>query len=215
MGSSAGDVDWGRALLIGGAITLGSAALDKPAERFANRHKDARWLKGGVDFGNALPVAALGLSALFAFDQSRPNLSDAGVASLEAGAGAFLLSTGMKYAAGRARPDSGQGISEFRPGSKDDEWHSFPSRHAMVMWAAVTPYAEEYGMDWLYGVAAITNAARIGSREHWVSDTVGSSFLGYALGHLAWQARRESRREKSEPKLSVGPGSVSVSWDLP
>jgi membrane-associated phospholipid phosphatase len=82
------------------------------------------------------------------------------------------------------------------------------------MWAAVTPYAEEYDMPWLYGVAALTNAARVASREHWVSDTVGSSLIGYALGHIAWQARRDSRRGKSGPQLSVGPGSVAVSWDF-
>lgn len=211
---AAGGIDWGRSLLIGGAITLSAAALDKPAERFAKRHEGSSLMKNLIDGGDALPTAALGLSALFAFDESRPGLSDAGVAALEAGGAAFLVSTGLKYAVGRARPDSGQGIGDFDPGSKKDEWHSFPSRHTAVMWAAVTPYAEEYGMPWLYGVAALTNAARIGSREHWVSDTVGSSLLGYALGHIAWQARRESRRGKNAPQLSVGPGSVAVAWPL-
>ena len=209
---SAGGIDWGRALVVGSAVTLGSVALDKPAHRFAERHKDARWLKAGVKGGDALPVAALGVSALFAFDESRQNLSDAGVAALEAGGAAFILSTGLKYVVGRARPDSGRGISDFRPGSKDDAWHSFPSRHTAVMWAAVTPYAEEYGMEWLYGVAALTNAARAGSREHWWSDTVASSLMGYALGHLAWQGRRDSRR--SAPRVMVTPGGVGVAWAL-
>jgi len=80
------------------------------------------------------------------------------------------------------------------------------------MWAAVTPYAEEYGMAWLYGVAALTNAARAGSREHWWSDTVASSLMGYALGHLAWQGRRDSRR--SAPRVMVTPGGVGVAWAL-
>jgi len=83
------------------------------------------------------------------------------------------------------------------------------------MWAAVTPYAKEYGMEWLYGVAALTNAARTGSREHWLSDTVGGAVLGYAIGSLAWEARRESRRGKNGPSLTVGPGTVGLAWDLP
>jgi membrane-associated phospholipid phosphatase len=136
-----------------------------------------------------------------------------GVAALEGSAAALAVSTGLKYAVGRARPSSGQGASDFDPGNTSDEWHSFPSRRTSVMWAAVTPYAEEYGMRWLYGVAAITNAAAIGSREHWLSDTVAGAALGYASGYLAWQSRRASRLGKSSPRLAVGPGSVVVSWD--
>jgi len=83
-----------------------------------------------------------------------------------------------------------------------------------VMWAAVTPYAKEFGMPWLYGVAAITNVARVGSREHWVSDTVGGAVLGYVLGDLAWQARRESRKSKSTPAVALGPGTVYLAWEL-
>jgi membrane-associated phospholipid phosphatase len=163
--------------------------------------------------GDALPVAALGLSAVFAFDESRPGLSDAGVAALEAGGAAFFLSTGLKYAVGRARPDSGRGMSDFHPGAREDDWHSFPSRHTMLMWAAVTPYAEEYGMPWLYGLAALTNAARVASHEHWVSDTVASSLLGLAAGHLAWQGRRDSRAGKTGPRLTLAPTGVGVAWD--
>jgi membrane-associated phospholipid phosphatase len=82
------------------------------------------------------------------------------------------------------------------------------------MWAAVTPYAKEYGAAWLYGVAAITNAARVGSREHWFSDTVGGAALGYVLGSLAWEARRESRRSKDAPTVVAGPGEVALKWDF-
>src|SRR5512138_1889429 len=135
---------------------------------------------------------------MFAFDDSRPQLSDAGVAALEGSALALGVSTGLKYAVGRARPKADQGASEFKPGS-EDQFHSFPSRHAAVMWAAVTPYAEEYGMPWLYGVAA-----RVGNREHWLSDTVGGAVVGYATGYVAWQARRDSRTSKSSAQLTVG-----------
>jgi membrane-associated phospholipid phosphatase len=82
------------------------------------------------------------------------------------------------------------------------------------MWAAVTPYASEFGMPWLYGVAALTNAARVGSREHWLSDTVASSLLGYAIGHIAWEARRDSRRGKNGASLAIGPGMVGARWEL-
>ena len=67
---------------------------------------------------------------------------------------------------------------------------------------------------WLPRLAALANLARAGSREHWVSDTVAGSLLGYALGSLAWEARRDSRQGKNAPKIAVGMDSVSVAWDF-
>jgi membrane-associated phospholipid phosphatase len=210
----AGDVDWPRSALLGGAAILGAAAFDQAALRFANRHQNARWLTRTVTVGNALPVVALGASAVFAFDESRPQLSDAGVAALEGAGIALVAATGLKYAIGRARPTAGEGRSEFHPGKSDDAFRSFPSRHTALMFAAVTPYAREFDMPWLYGVAALTNVARSFSREHWFSDTVAGSLVGVAAGTLAWEARRESRRAKSAPRVAVGPGTVSFAWDL-
>jgi membrane-associated phospholipid phosphatase len=54
----------------------------------------------------------------------------------------------------------------------------------------------------------------VGSREHWVSDTVAGSLLGYALGHIAWEARRASRLGKAGPALAIGPGTIGVSWTM-
>jgi membrane-associated phospholipid phosphatase len=211
---AAGDIDWLKSTLVAAGGTLGSATLDNRAFEYADEHRDKSWMKNFVDFGDALPFAAIGLSAVFAFDESRPRLSDAGVAALEAGGLALIASTGLKYAVGRARPTAGLGKSEFEPFTSEDAFHSFPSRHTTVMWAAITPYAKEFEMPWLYGVAALTNLSRTGSREHWFSDTVAGSFLGYALGHLAWEGRREARRGKNVPAVAVGPGSVTFAWDL-
>jgi membrane-associated phospholipid phosphatase len=208
---AAGEIDWLRSTVLGAGIVLGAAAFDDRAFRFADKNKDQGWMKDLIRIGDALPVAAVGLSGIFAFDESRPRLSAAGLAAVEASALAFVASTGLKYAVGRARPDSGEGKSQLNPGESDDRWHSFPSRHTAVMWAAVTPYAKEFGMEWLYGLAAITNAARTGSREHWFSDTVAGSVLGYALGHLAWEARRG---KKGAPGIAIGPGNVALVWDL-
>ena len=57
-----------------------------------------------------------------------------------------------------------------------------------------TPFAEKYDMPWLYGVAAVTNLARVGSRNHWVSDTVAGSVLSYALGNVFWDSSRTPQK---------------------
>jgi len=191
---AAGEIDWLRSTVLGAGIVLGAVSLDDTLFRRADKYQDKEWMKNLVKIGDALPVAAVGLSAVFAFDESRPRLSGAGLAAVES----------------RGR-DSGESKDQFNPGESDNKWHSFPSRHTAVMWAAVTPYAKEFGMEWLYGVAAVTNAARTGSREHWFSDTVAGSVLGYALGHLAWEARRG---KKGAPSVAIGPGNVALVWDL-
>lgn len=214
MGQGAREASWVEGLALGTGLVLASATLDKPVERYARRHADDRWLERGVKWGDALPIAAMGLSGVFALDESRPRLQDAGIAALEAGALAFAGTEVVKRAVGRARPDEGLGSGEFDAFTSRDSHHSFPSRHAAVMWAAVTPYAKEFSMPWLYGVAALASAARAGSREHWVSDAVAGSLIGYWLGGLAWEARREARLRKHEARLSVGVDKVTVSWDF-
>lgn len=214
MGSAAGKVNWVDAAMVGGGLLLGSALLDQPVDDWAVKHGSSNAVKRAIKLGDALPLVAVGLSGVFAFDESRPRLSDAGTAALEASVVALVASEALKYGIGRARPNAELGSSQFEPGTKDDKFHSMPSNHTAVMWAAVTPYAKEFDAPWLYGVASLTNLARAGSREHWVSDTVLGSLLGYALGTLAWEARRDSRLGKNAPKIAVGMDSVTLAWDF-
>jgi membrane-associated phospholipid phosphatase len=79
-------------------------------------------------------------------------------------------------------------------------------------WAVATPFALEYNAPWLYGIAGLTNLARVGSREHWVSDTVASSLIGYGLGRIFWQSSRHP--EKGEPRVMLQPGGVGLAWAL-
>ncbi len=213
MGRASGKVDWVEAALLGTALLAGSTLVDQPGYDWSVKYADSDWMKRTVKLGDALPLAAMGLSAVFAFDESRPRLSDAGTAALEAGVAALAASEVLKYGLGRARPTTGEGRGSFEPGTTDDAFHSMPSNHVAVMWAAVTPYAKEFDAPWLYGVASLTNLARVGSGKHWFSDTVAGSLLGYAMGSLAWQARRDSRLGKNAPKIAVGTDRVTVAWD--
>lgn len=213
-GRAAEKVDWTSAVLLGAGVTFASSALDIRAFRIADRHRDSSTLRDVVRLGNALPIAALGLSAALIFSSSQPRLSDTGLAAFEAGVGAVVLTEGLKIGFGRARPETGLGKAEFDPFNAHDDHGSLPSNHVTVMWAAVTPYAIEYDMPWLYAVATLTNAARVASREHWLSDTVGGAFIGYGLGRLSWQAGKERGKKSGAPRLIVGPQSVALLWTL-
>ena len=75
-----------------------------------------------------------------------------------------------------------------------------------------TPFALEYDAPWLYGIAALTNLARVGSREHWVSDTVAGSLLGYGLGRIFWESSQP--HGKNAPRVMLGLNGINLAWEL-
>jgi len=195
--------------LIGAGTVLVSALGDRAVDRFVEGRAGSRAMDGLVSFGEWLPVAAIGGAGFAAMSEYDPRLSNTGIAALQAGTTGLLASAGLKYAVGRARPVDGLGTSDFDPFNRPDA--SFPSNHVTVMWAAVTPFAKEYDAPWLYGLAALTNAGRIASREHWLSDTVAGSLIGYALGDFFWEQRRKPNSKA--PKVGVSKTGVTLMWE--
>ena len=104
-----------RSLLCMGGISVLSAALDEPADRWAKDHGDSRPMRALEDAGNLLPFAALGFSCLAFLLAEDPTLDSASFASLEAGAVGLVSALGLKYALGRARPEADQGMGSFTP----------------------------------------------------------------------------------------------------
>jgi len=198
----------GEVALLGTGAVLASALADRAVDRFVKRHAGSSAVDTLESMGQWLPIAAFGGAALSALSEQDPRLSRTGIAALQAGASGLLANAGVKYAVGRARPLDELGAGDFEPFKRADA--SFPSNHATVMWAAVTPFAKEYDAPWLYGLAALTNAGRIASREHWLSDTVASSLLGFALGDFFWERRRNDKG----PKLGVSPTGLSLRWEM-
>jgi len=199
---------WEYALLGAGAV-LASAAGDRSVDRYVQRHAESRAMDRLKSFGEWLPLAAIGGAGLAALSEYDPRLSNTGIAALQAGATGLLANASIKYAVGRARPEAEAGPGDLEPFKRPDA--SFPSNHATVMWAAVTPFAREYDAPWLYGLAALTNAGRIASREHWLSDTVASSLLGFAIGDFFWEQRRKPNDKA--PKVGVSPSGVTLMWE--
>jgi membrane-associated phospholipid phosphatase len=197
---------WAKGTVLGGGAILGSALLDKPVDRFMQKHAGSSvaraWDKVGKDMPVLLAGAAAGAVALG--DARAQNM---GIISLESIAGAAAVSMATKRIVGRARPS--EGLGQWSKTS-DRSNASFPSNHSTVAFAAVTPFAQEYDAPWLYGLAAASSMGRTAGRQHWVSDVVAGGVLGYAVGSWLWQAQRSDTR--SSFAVAPGPKSVSVAW---
>jgi hypothetical protein len=196
------------AALIGGAI-----ALDHTFDEYAQQHGGEHAATTLRHVGNLIPVAAMGLAGLDWVLQPDSERGRTSFDAVEAGVAAAASAELLKYVVDRSRPQAGQGSADFGHAPRRES--SFPSIHTAVAWAALTPIAEANDWPWLYGVAALTNAARVMGRAHWFSDTVAGALLGHALGqqflpddHGSSAARRAS--------WIVGPGQVAYrrSFDL-
>ncbi|HEX7811434.1 MAG TPA: YjbH domain-containing protein [Burkholderiales bacterium] len=202
--------------LIGAAISIGAVGLaysvDDKVDDWARDHKDDRFNRHAGDLGRFATVGVLGASVFAALDRDDPRLSQTAVSSLQAAFIGLGVNLAGQYAVGRAKPELNLGKSDFEPGDRKRENSSFPSDLTTVAWAAVTPYAKEYGAPWLYGIAGLANLSRIAERKNWFSDTVAGSAIGYGIGSLMWSLNRE--RAKGDPTVSVGVDRVEVAWEF-
>lgn len=197
---------WANGTILGGGAILAGALLDKPVDRFMEKHAGSRAARAWDNVSKGVPVLLAGAAAgAVAFGDARAQ--NMGIISLESIAGAAAVSMATKRIVGRARPGEGQGQWSK---TSDRSNASFPSNHSTVAFAAVTPFAQEYDAPWLYGLAAASSMGRAAGRQHWVSDVVAGGVLGYAMGSWLWQSQRSNTG--SSFAVAPGPKSVSVAW---
>ena len=167
-------------LLTAGALIGGAALFDRAANSYAYDHHNEPALKVLRQGGSSLPYAAFGLAGAQWLVHRGSADGDVALASVQAGLTAVAASEVIKLGVDRSRPSEGRGAADFGHEKRSDS--SFPSIHTALAWSVLTPIAQHYDAPWLYGVATLTNAARISDHQHWLSDTVGGALLGYAIG---------------------------------
>lgn len=209
--SAASESDLLTRAMLGAAVLGGAALLDPSVERYAQRHGNGSSAKNLHAVGNALPYVALGLAGLSWATERGSARGDLGFAAASAGVSAALAAQVLKVATDRARPTDGLGARNF--GDTPRAKSSFPSIHASLAWAVLTPYAKQYDAPWLYGVAALTNASRVMGRDHWLSDTVAGAMLGYWIGDWFYQRNTATAADTTGVRVRLTPNSVVL--DLP
>ena len=201
--------EWVKATAVIGGVVLSSALSDKPVDRFVKKHQNSASFRNWDKLGKAMPYAAVGAAAA-AFALGDERMQNTGLISMQSIAAATGIAVAGKYAFGRARPDEDRGPWTSVGAGNSRSNSSFPSAHAAIGFAAVTPFAKEYDAPWLYSVAAVGSAGRVFGRKHWVSDTVAGGIVGYAMGSWLWHSQRD--QSKSGLSINPGPKEISVTW---
>jgi membrane-associated phospholipid phosphatase len=151
------------------------------------------------DLGTYGAVGAAGATYLFGRITHSETARETGVLSLEAIADASVVTEVLKLATNRERPYTGTGQGRFWPhGTLIYTTNgSFPSEHATVIWAFSRVIVDETpGHRWLhlglYTLAAGVSVARVTSRNHFPSDAVVGSAIGYLVGGYVYRRHSDS-----------------------
>jgi hypothetical protein len=102
----------------------------------------------------------------------------------------------MKYSFARQRPYQGSGGGAFFQGGT-----SFPSEHAAAAWAIAGVIAHEYPGTFpslvSYGLASAVSFARVHGRQHFPSDVLVGSALGYLIAQSVYSRRHDAELKSS------------------
>ncbi|MCC6941000.1 MAG: phosphatase PAP2 family protein, partial [Novosphingobium sp.] len=200
----------GDTLLLGGGLVLASAILDKPVDRWTQRHQIAKWNALGKA-ANAIPLALAAGAGLLWTGLGDDMAAETAWTSIKASALTLATGTLTKLAVGRARPYKDEGVFHFSGFNRQAANSGFPSDHMGIAFALVTPFAQQYDANWLYAIAGATAFGRIQQRQHFVSDTVAGSLIGYGIGSLLLDQQRTRRGAR----ITVGPDrSLRAYWEF-
>jgi membrane-associated phospholipid phosphatase len=131
------------------------------------------------------------------------HLRETGLLSAEALIDSGILVTALKTVSQRQRPPADHSSGEFFDGGK-----SFPSGHASSAWSIATIIAQEYGRHrplvqiGAYGLATAVSLSRFSGRNHFLSDVLVGSAIGYATGRYVYRKHHDvaldARNEKQK-----------------
>jgi membrane-associated phospholipid phosphatase len=145
-------------------------------------------------FGSLYATAGIA-GALYLTGRATHNdhLRETGLLGAEALIDSGILVTALKTASQRQRPPVDNSSGEFFDGGS-----SFPSGHAISAWSLATVIAQEYGHHrplvqiGAYGLASAVSFSRYTGRNHFLSDVLVGSAMGYGIGRYVYHKRHNS-----------------------
>jgi membrane-associated phospholipid phosphatase len=172
-----------------GALMAGDDWISRqvPGEPFPNRSKSIS------DYATYSLIGAAGGSYLWGHLTHNDHLRETGFLAGEAALNSTAVTYLFKTMTQRPRPLEGSGSGRFFQGGT-----SFPSEHSAIAWSVASVVAHEYPGTLTkiaaYGLASTVTLTRVTGKQHFASDVV----VGSALG---WYFARQIYRAHHDPEL--------------
>ena len=142
------------------------------------------------DYGTYSLIGLGGASFLFGHVTGNDHLQESGLLSGEAAINATAVAYLFKEITQRERPLEGNHHGNFFYGGA-----SFPSEHSAIAWSIASVWAHEYP-GWLsqtaaYGLASAITITRVTAQQHFPSDVIVGSALGWYFGRQVYRAHHD------------------------
>jgi len=181
------------------------------------------------DYGLYSFLGLAGSSFLLGQINRDDHLSEAGLLGGEAAIDAAGVTYALTAITQRERPFQGNGNGNFFTGGS-----SFPSEHSAIAWSIASVWAHEYP-GWLsqvaaYGLASTISVTRVTAKQHFPSDVIIGSALGWYFGRQVYRAHHdpevggsgwgswgeeESGEKERNPNYMASPYVPLDSWIYP
>ena len=206
-----GDAKWLAPLGASAAVLFATDrhTAGEASEGGANpsRVRISRDISRGGDFYTTGGIAAVFYLAGRARHNARAR--ETGVLGAEALVDSGIVVEALKAVSERARPPVDNASGEFFSGGK-----SFPSGHAISAWSLATVVANEYKHRRFvqvsaYGLATAVSISRFTGRNHFLSDVLIGSALGYGIGRYVYRTHHDPSLDATDGEKLSSSGAHS------
>ena len=200
--------EWSTMLLVGAggaAFVAAGSYVDQPILNGVQSviDRDNLIVKLTNELGGRYAIAAPIAIFAAATAAGDSKLQDAAFTSVQAIAYASALTSILKEAAGRHRPEEGAGARKFEPFSGR---HSAPSGHATIAFALLTPWIYYYDHPATYALLTLgvgTSLSRIALDQHWPTDVITGGTIGFLMARFLSKRHLDEDAGDVEPVLMM------------
>src|ERR1700730_16881899 len=184
------DADW--LVPLGGASAAMFATDSTYSRHLSNLPSRIKYSKDVSNYGIASMIGIGGGLYVWGHLTHDDHKIETGILAGEAAIDTLAPVYAMKYAFGRERPLQDNYRGRFGQGGV-----SFPSEHAAAVWSIASVIAHEYPGPvtsvLVYGLASAVSASRITAKQHFPSDVLVSSAIGWFEGMYVYRKHHDPR----------------------
>jgi hypothetical protein len=184
------DADW--LVPLGGAAAAMFATDSSYSRHVSNSPNRIKYSKDLSNYGLASMVGIGGGLYLWGHVTHDDHKIETGILAGEAAIDSLVPVSAMKYAFGRERPLQDNYRGRFGQGGV-----SFPSEHAAAAWSIASVIAHEYPGPltslFVYGLASAVSVSRITGKQHFPSDVLVGSAIGWLEGMYVYRKHHDPR----------------------
>jgi hypothetical protein len=184
------DADW--LVPLSGAAAAMFATDTEYSKHLSNSPNRIKYSKDLSNYGLASMVGIGGGMYLWGHLTHDDHKIETGILAGEAAIDSLTPVYAMKYAFGRERPLQDNYRGRFGQGGV-----SFPSEHAAAAWSIASVIAHEYPGPLtsllVYGLASAVSASRVTAKQHFNSDVLVGSAIGWLEGMYVYRKHHDPR----------------------